>query len=159
MRDALPTARAVDFASDWLRIGPTMRIPSRLLSRFETHRPEAFSIDGFWSVVRKVARHGGRKLLASALTLFYCLNDAETPAWAKSVIVGALGYLILPLDLIPDAIPGVGFTDDLGVLLGAMVAVVRHIKLEHREKAGALTGRILGAVGLDECPEDTHSDE
>lgn len=136
-----------------------MQIPARLLSKFKTHRPEAFSTSGFWSVVRRVTKHGGRKLLASALTLYFCLKDAETPAWAKSVIVGALGYLILPLDLIPDAILGAGYTDDLGVILGAMVAVVRHIKTEHREEAAALTSRILGAADLGESLDEPQSVE
>ena len=131
-----------------------MQIPTRLLAKLKTHRPEDFSTSKFWSVVRKVAKHGGRKLLDSALTLYFCLRDAETPTWAKSVIVGALGYLILPLDLIPDVILGVGYTDDLSVLLGALVAVVRHIKTEHREKASALTTRILGVPGPEESPED-----
>ncbi len=136
-----------------------MQIPARLLSKFKTHRPDAFSTSGFWSVVRKAAKHGGQKLLATALTLYFCLKDAETPAWAKSVIVGALGYLILPLDLIPDAILGAGYTDDLGVLLGAMVAVVRHIKMEHREKAAALTSRILGAAGINQKSEEPQARE
>ena len=132
-----------------------MQSRQQLLGKFRTHRPEDFSTSNFWAVVRKVAKHGGRKLLASALTLYFCLRDAETPAWAKSVIIGALGYLILPLDLVPDAILGVGYTDDLGVLLGAMVAVVRHIKAEHRDRASALVTRMLGSSDSDEADADS----
>lgn len=102
---------------------------------------------GFWAVVRKLSKTGGHKVLASALTLYFCLKDSETPAWAKSVIIGALGYLIFPMDFIPDAILGAGFTDDWSVILGAMAAVVSHIKEEHRAKAGAFADRILGAEG------------
>lgn len=98
----------------------------------------------FWNVVGKISKRGGRKLLSSALILFFCLQDPATPAWAKSVIVGALGYLIFPMDFIPDAIVGPGFTDDWSVIIGAMAAVVAHIKNEHREKASGLAERILG---------------
>jgi len=35
----------------------------------------------------------------------------------KAIIIGALGYLISPLDAVPDAIPIAGLSDDLGVLL------------------------------------------
>ena len=65
-----------------------------------------------WQTLKKVAVSAGRKTLLSALILFYCLRDRDTPTWAKGVIVGALGYLILPTDLIPDIIPGAGYGDD-----------------------------------------------
>lgn len=107
--------------------------------------PEEFSVDGFWKVARRLSKRGGRKLLNGGLTLYYCLRDAETPTWAKTVIAGALGYLIFPMDLIPDAILGAGFTDDWSVILGALAAVVTHITDEHREKAAAMTDRFLGA--------------
>lgn len=105
---------------------------------------------GFWAVVRKLSKAGGRKVLVGALTLYFCLRDSETPTWAKSVIVGALGYLIFPMDFIPDAIPGLGFTDDWGVILGALGSVVAHIKEEHRTSADALADKFLGAAKRDE---------
>ncbi|WP_353957785.1 DUF1232 domain-containing protein [Peribacillus sp. NJ4] len=54
--------------------------------------------------------------------MFYTLQKPATPVWSKSVIIGALGYLILPIDLIPDLLPG-GYTDDLSGLFGALVTV------------------------------------
>lgn len=121
-----------------------MRFPDIRSIRFRKHLPEEFSVEGFWQVVGKLSKRGGRKLLASALTLFFCLKDSETPAWAKSVIVGALGYLVFPMDFIPDAIVGPGFTDDWSVIFGAMAAVITHIKDEHREKASSYADRFLG---------------
>ncbi|MFK7851939.1 MAG: YkvA family protein [Akkermansiaceae bacterium] len=111
---------------------------------FQTHRPEEFSVDEFWRVAKRLSRRGGRKLLNGGFTLYYCLRDADTPAWAKTVIAGALGYLILPMDFIPDAILGAGFTDDWSVILGAMAAVISHITDEHREKAAEMTTRFFG---------------
>lgn len=121
-----------------------MKFPDIRSIGFRKHIPEEFSVGGFWVVVGKLSKRGGRKLLSSALTLFFCLKDSETPAWAKSVIVGALGYLIFPMDFIPDAIVGAGFTDDWSVLLGAMAAVISHIKDEHRERASSYADRIMG---------------
>jgi uncharacterized membrane protein YkvA (DUF1232 family) len=114
--------------------------------------PDAFSLSGFWRVLGKVAKRGGRKLISLALTLYYCMRDPETPGWAKSVIIGALGYLIFPLDFIPDAILGAGFTDDWSVILGAVAAVATHIKEEHKAQAVAVADRILG--GADPADED-----
>jgi uncharacterized membrane protein YkvA (DUF1232 family) len=67
--------------------------------------------------------------------MYYALQDADTPAWAKAVIIGALGYFISPIDLIPDVTPVVGFVDDLGVLVGAAATVALHIKDEHTIRA------------------------
>lgn len=114
------------------------------MTRFKSHMPGAFSRSGFWRVLGKLARRGGRKLILLAMTLFHCLSDSETPAWAKSVIIGALGYLIFPLDFIPDAILGAGFTDDWSVILGAVATVATHIKDEHKAKASAAADRFLG---------------
>jgi|LakMenEpi03Aug12_release.lakeMendotaPanAssembly.Ray.scaffolds.fasta_scaffold848153_2 uncharacterized membrane protein YkvA (DUF1232 family) len=121
-----------------------MLFPENAMTRFQTHMPAAFSLSGFWRVLGKLANRGGRKLIILAMTLFHCLNDPETPAWAKSVIIGALGYLIFPLDFIPDAILAAGFTDDWSVILGAVATVATHIKEEHKAKAAAVADRFLG---------------
>lgn len=129
-----------------------MQLPNFKKIDFKTHFPEAFTVPGFWRVVRKLVRRGGRKLLGGALTLFFCMRDSETPAWAKSVIVGALGYLIFPMDFIPDTILGAGFTDDWSVIITAITTVAAHIKDEHRERASALAGKFFGEEG-EECSE------
>jgi uncharacterized membrane protein YkvA (DUF1232 family) len=84
----------------------------------------------------------------TALTLFYCLQDPDTPKWAKATIAGALGYFILPMDLIPDFLPGAGFTDDWGALFAAIGTVAAYIKNEHRLKAASQWGRLFGQENL-----------
>lgn len=106
--------------------------------------PKAFSATGFRLVAGKLVKRGARKIITVTFTLYYCMRDSETPAWAKSVILGSLGYLIFPMDFIPDAIPGVGFTDDWSVILGAIATVAAHIKDEHRLKAESKAERMLG---------------
>lgn len=100
-------------------------------SKFE----KDFSEDGFWGKAKKYARVAGKGVLEPALKLYYAARDPDTPTWAKTTIYGALGYFISPVDAIPDILPGVGYTDDLGVLAGAVAAVAAHIKAEHVAKA------------------------
>lgn len=87
----------------------------------------SYSDSGFWDKCRHGARGAGRQVLEKALWLYYALQNDACPAWAKATIIGALGYFILPVDAIPDLIPGAGYTDDLGVLAGAVVAVASQI--------------------------------
>ncbi|MCE2398758.1 MAG: DUF1232 domain-containing protein [Gemmatimonadetes bacterium] len=100
-----------------------------------------YSDESFWTKLKELAAKvgrggvkGGKKILSMALVLYYCLMDSDTPGWAKSVIVGALGYLIFPVDAVPDFLP-VGLVDDLGVLAAAVAMVLVHIKPEHRRAA------------------------
>jgi len=70
------------------------------------------------------------------------LRDGRVSVWPKALLVGALAYVVLPFDLIPDVIPFVGEVDDIVILLAAArwflawcpPAVVR-------EHASAIDGR------------------
>jgi uncharacterized membrane protein YkvA (DUF1232 family) len=64
--------------------------------------------------------------------MFFCMKDNDTPLWAKAKIVTALGYLIWPADLIPDAIPIAGLTDDAVAMAFTLATIASHIKPEHR---------------------------
>lgn len=107
---------------------------------YKTHYSEA----RFWEKARSVAKTAGKAALEPALKMYYSATDKDTPAWAKATIYGALGYLISPLDAIPDFIPVAGYTDDIGILVAAMAAVAAHIKDEHADKARAMIGKWLG---------------
>lgn len=95
----------------------------------------------------RCARVAGRKTVVAAITLYHCLRDKDTPAWAKGVIVGALGYLILPADLVPDLIPGAGFGDDWAALVAALGTVAAYVKDEHKIRAAAQAERFFGLKG------------
>lgn len=103
----------------------------------ESELSGAYTDGGFWDKVKTYAVAAGRNVLEPALKMYYAALDKDTPTWAKSTIVGALGYFISPLDAIPDLLPVVGYTDDAGVLLAAAAAVAAHIKQEHVDKARA----------------------
>ena len=63
-----------------------------------------------------IFRQLGMKTCYSALLLFYAYRRSDTPSWAKNIVIGVLGYLIAPFDMLPDLTPIIGYTDDLGIL-------------------------------------------
>ena len=102
-----------------------------------------YNEEGFWKKVKRVAAQVGAKVLYPALQLFFLLQSREVPVKAKTLIIGALGYLILPADLVPDFIPALGFTDDLTALLVALRAVNKHLTPEINRQAREQTDKLL----------------
>ena len=94
-----------------------------------------YSDEGFWKKVKKVFKKAGIKTIYSALMLYYAYQNKETPTWAKTIIVGALGYFISPIDAIPDFTPVAGYTDDVGVLVAALGAVGAYIDSAVKQNA------------------------
>jgi len=87
----------------------------------------------------KVRRTLGRvPFIEEASAAYFCATDPATPAHIKAVIVGALAYFIMPADLIPDIIAGLGYTDDAAVFWAAWRTVSNHVTDAHRASARAL---------------------
>jgi len=105
--------------------------PDFEFSSYEKH----YSEEDFWAKMKTAAKKAGVKVVYGALKLYYAALPSETPMWAKAVIYGALGYLILPIDVIPDALPGVGFIDDLAMIATALALVAVHITGEVKQQA------------------------
>jgi uncharacterized membrane protein YkvA (DUF1232 family) len=89
----------------------------------------------FRNKISRSAALAGRRTVETALVLYYCLRDPETPTKARAAIIGALGYWILPFDAIPDFIPAVGFTDDLAAMVAVVSMLFAYVKPEHRARA------------------------
>ncbi|MFO1032566.1 MAG: YkvA family protein [Hyphomicrobiales bacterium] len=88
---------------------------------------------GFWP---KLARGAARLPFADELlAAWYCATDQATPLKVKATLFGALAYFILPIDAIPDVIVGLGFTDDMAVLMTALALVRNHVTAAHRLRA------------------------
>ncbi|OPA73304.1 hypothetical protein BVG16_29305 [Paenibacillus selenitireducens] len=87
----------------------------------------------FWTKTKKFA--GKIPFTKDAIAMYYCAVDAQTPLWAKGIAFGALAYFISPLDAIPDALIGLGFTDDAAVIVAGIKAISGQITDEHRGKA------------------------
>ena len=96
-----------------------------------------YSESKLWAKIRNCAQKLGKETVRKILLLYYLMMDPSTPWKYKTMIAGALGYLILPVDLIPDAIPVVGFTDDVGALVMVLKTVSENINPEIEAKADA----------------------
>lgn len=89
--------------------------------------------DRFWPTFRKAARQipFSRDVVAA----YYCAVDRETPLRVRGTLLAALAYFVMPIDVIPDLLAVVGFTDDIAVLSTAIAMINRHIKEQHYDAA------------------------
>ncbi|MFT8322963.1 MAG: YkvA family protein [Bacillus sp. (in: firmicutes)] len=94
-----------------------------------------YAEDKLWDKLKKFGKKAGSSVVYAVLLLFYTLKKPEVPAKTKATIIGALGYFILPLDLIPDFAVGIGYTDDLGALGIALIQVAMYIDDDIKTKA------------------------
>ena len=87
----------------------------------------------FW---RKCKRVAARLPFAEDLiAAYYCAFDRSTPLHVKAALVATLAYFVLPTDLIPDFLPGLGYADDAASLAATLRLVASHILPEHRAAA------------------------
>jgi len=96
---------------------------------------DKFSRRGFVDKLSHIAKRAGVKLVYAALVLYYTLESDKVSVKDKAIIIGALGYLISPLDVIPDAIPIAGLSDDLAVLIYVLHKVWNDVSEEVKAKA------------------------
>jgi len=93
----------------------------------------------FWDKLRRVA--GKLPFVDDLVAAYYCAMDLQTPLKVRATLLGALAYFILPFDLVPDFIAGVGFGDDATVLAAAISLVSAHITPKHRTAAAKALGK------------------
>jgi uncharacterized membrane protein YkvA (DUF1232 family) len=96
-------------------------------------RDERIVRDGFWRKLRRFA--GTIPFAEDAVAAYYCALDRRTPLAARAILLGAVAYFVTPIDVIPDMVVGLGFTDDATVLATAIAVAGAHIQVEHREAA------------------------
>lgn len=89
-----------------------------------------FSHTSFRKKLKRTASKAGRRVVYAALVLYYAATDKSIPLRQRAKIYGALGYFILPIDLIPDFTAILGYTDDLGALLWALKSIADNITPE-----------------------------
>ena len=109
-----------------------------------------FSQAEFTEKIARIAKRAGAKLVYAALILYYTLQSDKVSKTNKAIIIGALGYMISPLDVIPDAIPIAGLTDDLAVLLYVLKKVWTGIDPEIMEQAKSKLSRWFDEDEIDE---------
>ena len=108
-----------------------------------------YSDKGFLEKVLNYAKAAGIKVIYVGLLLFYTLQNPSLPKKLKALVMGSLGYFILPIDLIPDFIPMAGYTDDLGVLIAAIGVVAMYIDEEAKEKSKSKLKDLFGEYDED----------
>lgn len=87
----------------------------------------------FWKKLRRFA--GRIPFTRDLVAAYYCALDPATPMRVKGILLAALAYFILPIDLVPDFLLTFGFTDDATVLATAIAMVRGHMKQAHWEAA------------------------
>lgn len=96
---------------------------------------DKFSQQNFIEKIQRTAKRAGAKLVYIALILYYLMQSDKVSLKDKAIIIGALGYLISPIDVVPDAIPIAGLADDLAVLLYALGKVWSQVDDNLKDKA------------------------
>lgn len=108
-----------------------------------------YSNNHFWKKVERIAKKVGATVLLPVFTLYYMLQDDKVSLQHKAYIVGALGYFILPIDLIPDGIlPVIGFTDDIAIMTLVLKLVKDSITPEIKARANARVSEIIRTDNL-----------
>jgi uncharacterized membrane protein YkvA (DUF1232 family) len=92
----------------------------------------------FWKKLLKVA--GQIPFAEEAAAAYFCAIDPATPRRVKGMLFAALAYFVAPIDVIPDFIAGLGYTDDAAVLAAVIALVARHMKPSHHARARAALG-------------------
>jgi uncharacterized membrane protein YkvA (DUF1232 family) len=101
-------------------------------------RDEAGVIADFWE---RFWRFGRRLPFAEDLVAAcVCATDPETPSRVRLMLVAALAYFVMPIDLVPDFLPLLGFTDDAAVLAATLATVRAHMSEAHRRRAREIIG-------------------
>lgn len=109
------------------------------MSPEEIKRHEEKVRSEFWPRFRRAA--GMIPFADDLVAAYYCALDPQTPLRVRGMLLGALAYFIMPFDLVPDIILGLGFTDDAAVLAAAVSAVARNIQPRHRAAAAKALGK------------------
>jgi uncharacterized membrane protein YkvA (DUF1232 family) len=105
-----------------------------------------FSEVKLWDKLKRYARKAGVQTVYSVLLLFYAYKRKDTPAWAKRIILGTLGYFIAFVDLIPDLTPIIGYTDDIGILSFGLVTIAAYINDDVKSTAKNKLTDLFGEV-------------
>ncbi len=116
-----------DKQEDWLKnLDPQSEIESSQIH---------YSEEKFWNKLLKYSKKAGETTVYTSLLLYFTAKNPAVPKSAKLTIMGALGYLIFPADVIPDFIPVIGLADDASVIAFALYQVISHIDEPTRQRA------------------------
>jgi uncharacterized membrane protein YkvA (DUF1232 family) len=102
------------------------------------------SSDSFFAWLKKFLERLGRAAVTKALTVYYLAVDDTIPLDVRLAAGGALAYLALPLDLVPDFILPYGLFDDVAALTYFINTYSAYISNKHRELAKKTCDELFG---------------
>ena len=94
-----------------------------------------FTEEGFFQKIKNFGKAAGMKTVYTGLLLYYAFRRKDTPKWAKGIVLGALGYFVSPIDGVPDLTPFIGYTDDFGVMMFALVTISAYVNKDVKAQA------------------------
>jgi len=97
--------------------------------------------EGFWPKFRRVARRV--PFAEDLLAAYYVAVDPKTPRHVRAALFAALAYFVMPADMIPDIVVGLGYTDDAAVLAAALRTLAGHVRPTHRARARQTLGETI----------------
>lgn len=103
-----------------------------------------YSDKKFLTKIKRVGGKISKEAMQAAATLFVALKSPDMPKSSKLIMLGALGYFILPFDMVADILPVVGLTDDVAVIMLALGKVYLSITDEMKQEAAVLTAKWRG---------------
>ncbi|MCQ2373298.1 MAG: DUF1232 domain-containing protein [Phascolarctobacterium sp.] len=116
------------------------KIDDKELAKYEIKYSDA----GFLKKIQKYGKVIGLEAIYKALQLWYVMQKPDVPSSTKVIIMGALGYLISPLDFIPDLTPIIGYSDDIVAIAYALLQVQGYIDEDLKNQAKAKIDVIFG---------------
>ena len=90
-----------------------------------------------------VGKKIGSKVVFYVIIMAMLIADTKIPIKVRIVFMAALGYLILPTDLVADLLPVIGFTDDIAFLTYAVSSAKEYITPEVKDRAKDKLGQWL----------------
>ncbi len=105
-----------------------------------------YSESGLVAKLMRATRWAGAKIIYAVLLLYYVLRSEAVSIADKSKIYGALGYFILPTDMVLDFIPMVGYSDDMAALMWAIHAIKKNLTPEIRTQARTKLSELMPNV-------------
>ena len=103
---------------------------ARELSAHHDRYSNHYSKEGFLKKIARLTKKKSLNGVINAYILYYTISSPTTPKKVILEIVPCMGYFVLPLDLIPDILPGIGFVDDIaafGITLNLMSGTIRKL--------------------------------
>ena len=112
-----------------------------------------YSPEKLWQKLKTLSGHTLTVVALKAIMLYELLKEEGIPITVKAAIIATLGYLICPVDVIPDVFPG-GYVDDITLMIGLLARIDNLISPEVKERAGERLSDLKGVIGNEKTKSD-----